>query len=675
MAGYDIGISGLDAAQRALSVIGNNIANSATEGFHRQDIDLRPADEAMVHGTMIGRGVNFAGIRRQVNAFLESEIVRQQSMLSALERRSDSLNVIETALGELTETGLSTALDNFFGSMYELSLRPADVSLQTAVISAAESLTTQIGNLGIVLGNLQESFYTEAQNVAAQINDLSAQIARLNQQIYNQQVNGQDASNIMDQRDQLIKEIGEKVGVRTYTREYGIVDVVVAEIPLVVGTVAGRVQIGLVENGGAYRLGIAPEGTESYSTEVSGGTLGALFELRNSIIGDIQGKFDRFTQTLISEVNKLHLQGVGSAGSFTSLTGWTMNKSSVADFVPPVTDGVIHIRVTDPSGAIRCYSVAVNSSSTLQSVAADLAAVPGLEDNTGVNADRLQIVANTGYKFDFVPGVLPTPTATVPSPLAGAGVAPEQAPPAIAVSGLYTGDVNQIYTCTVNTAVPGDTLAIGNGSMELVVTDGSGTTVAKLQIGSEYVPGTALVIDEGIEITLGSNGASPGCFNDGDVFTIEALADSDTSGFLAAVGMNVFFTGSDSSSIGLSDAIRQSGSRIAVSRGAEGTDNRNILALARLGDKTLDGLGNLNLKDYYRQIAVNVGEQLSVTRLQYENGDSIMRNLLQQRDQISGVDINEQAAKMMIFERMFQAMAKYMNTVTATQDAVMNILQ
>ena len=183
------------------------------------------------------------------------------------------------------------------------------------------------------------------------------------------------------------------------------------------------------------------------------------------------------------------------------------------------------------------------------------------------------------------------------------------------------------------------------------------------------------MIDEGIEITLGSNGASPGCFNDGDVFTIEALADSDTSGFLAAVGMNVFFTGSDSSSIGLSDAIRQSGSRIAVSRGAEGTDNRNILALARLGDKTLDGLGNLNLKDYYRQIAVNVGEQLSVTRLQYENGDSIMRNLLQQRDQISGVDINEQAAKMMIFERMFQAMAKYMNTVTATQDAVMNILQ
>lgn len=674
MAGFNIGISGLDAAQRALSIIGNNIANAATEGYHRQEVNLRPADESPVGGVMLGQGVNFAGIRRMVDAFLEAEITRQQSSLSALQRRSDSLYVIESSLGELTEASLSGALDRFFGTMYELSLRPEDVSLQTALISAAESLTTQIGNVGTVLSSLQDSFYTEAQSAAGRINDLTAQVARLNQEIYNQRVQGEDASNMMDQRDQLIKDLGELVDVRIYEREYGITDVVAAEIPLVVGSVAGRVQVGLMETETGQQMGLAPEGSESYSSNVGGGTLGGLFELRNSRVRDIRDQFNRFTQTLISEVNKIHLQGVGSAGSFTSLTGWTMNESDVTDFVPPVTDGILHVRVIDPSGQARRYAVTVDSSSTLESVAADLAAIPGLEDATGVSAGRLQIVANTGYQFDFLPGVLSTPSTTVPNPLAGAGAGADQAPPAIQVSGLYTGSVNQVFTCTVNTSPPGQTLAVGNGTMEVVVRDGSGTAVATLQIGQDYEPGMSLVMADGIEISLDTNGLSGGYLNDGDVFTIEALANSDTSGFLAAVGMNTFFTGTDSSSIGIADAIRQSGGRIAVSRNAGGEDNRNIVALARLGEESLAALGDMGIKDYYRQIAVDVGQQLSVTEMQQKNGEAMLQNLLEQRDQISGVDVNEQASMMMIYERMFQAMARYMNTISTTQDTILGIL-
>ena len=72
---------------------------------------------------------------------------------------------------------------------------------------------------------------------------------------------------------------------------------------------------------------------------------------------------------------------------------------------------------------------------------------------------------------------------------------------------------------------------------------------------------------------------------------------------------------------------------------------------------------------------MDVGHELSVARLQQENGDAVMRNLLEQRDQVSGVDVNEQASKMMIFERMFQAVAKYMTTISKTQDMMMNILR
>jgi len=57
MAGYEIGISGIRTAQRALDIIGNNIANAATEGYHRQDIDLRPADASYTGGFLLGQGV------------------------------------------------------------------------------------------------------------------------------------------------------------------------------------------------------------------------------------------------------------------------------------------------------------------------------------------------------------------------------------------------------------------------------------------------------------------------------------------------------------------------------------------------------------------------------------------------------------------------------------------
>ena len=117
MAGYEIGISGLHAAQKALDIIGNNIANAATEGYHRQEVDLRPADEVYTNGQMVGQGVEYAGVRRMVNEIIESELLRQSSSLADIEKRLETLRTIENAFGELSSEGLSTALDNFFAPM------------------------------------------------------------------------------------------------------------------------------------------------------------------------------------------------------------------------------------------------------------------------------------------------------------------------------------------------------------------------------------------------------------------------------------------------------------------------------------------------------------------------------------------------------------------------------
>ena len=180
MAGYEIGISGLHAAQQALDVIGNNIANAATEGYHRQEVDLRPADEVYTNGQMVGQGVYNAGARRLIDQILESELLRQNSSIADIEKRLGTLRMIENAFGELSSEGLSTALDHFFAAFNDLSLHPDDVNLQSSLLSSAETLANHFNNLGTVISDIEEAVYNEAVSSVERINLLAGQIAQMN---------------------------------------------------------------------------------------------------------------------------------------------------------------------------------------------------------------------------------------------------------------------------------------------------------------------------------------------------------------------------------------------------------------------------------------------------------------------------------------------------------------
>ena len=675
MAGYEIGISGLHAAQQALDIIGNNIANAATEGYHRQEVDLRPADEVYTNGQMVGQGVEYAGVRRLVNEILESELLRQGSSLADIEKRLETLRTIENAFGELSSEGLSTALDNFFASFNDLSLQPDDVNLQSSVLSSAETLANHFRSLGTVISNIEEMVYNEAVSSVERINLLAGQIARMNTEVYTQEMRGNDANNTMDQRDMLIAELSELIGIRTVVRDTGMVDITASDVSLVVGSTATELEAGLVLDGQQYQLGLRPKETQEYDTNISGGVLGGLFKLKNELVHGVKTQLDMLAQSIISQTNQLHVQGVGANGTFTMLSGWTMAETDVAKMEPPVTDGQIHIRVTDSTGQVTRHMVSVDGSSTLSSIAADIASIPGLDQNTGVNTGRLQIIANSGYSFDFLGGTLSVPNTTVPDPLVGAGAGLDQLPPAIGVSGGYTGTVDETYTCTVKTTPPGQTYAIGSGTMELEIQNTAGAVLKTVNIGEGYVAGTSFILDNGVKIRLEANGISPGYLNDAEQFTIEALASSDSSGFLAAVGVNSFFSGTDANSIGVSGFVRDSGSNIAVSRTVEMTDNLNASAIAALGDSAQDALGNLSPKEFYRKLVVDLGNEVSITEMQHSNVQSIHHSLEQQRDEISGVDINEQASLMMLYERMFQAMARYMNTISETYETVLTIIQ
>jgi flagellar hook-associated protein 1 FlgK len=657
MDSYSIGLSGLDAAQKAIDVIGNNIANTATPGYHRQRIELTPGYSSQVGAIVLGGGVKVAGVSRMVDSLLEREILLQQSSLAQLSRELDSLRTIETAFGELSESSsLSAAIDDFFNALQDLSAYPGESIWQSQVLSSAEAMASHFRTLGEFLATLEAQIRLEAEQIVEKINTLTSQITDLNGQIKQIEISGAQANNLRAQRDQRITELSELIGVQTLSREYGVVDVVAGGIQVVIDTSAVELEVGLQ---GDDNLAITVAGAYSYITNVQGGQLGGLLSLKNSIVSDIQDDLDTLASTIIKQINQYHVQGVGSDGSFTELTGWSMTSENLADFDPPVTDGKIYIRVTNTSTeAVTRSEIDVDASTdTLTTIAAKISAVTGV--TASVNSSRLTILADTNYTFDFLPAVLPEPTLTDFD---------DASPPTVSVSGIYTGTVNDTFRFTVK----GDG-SVGNGTLQLEVKDGggAGSVVAALNIGSGYAAGDELDVGNGIKISLTTGNLAE---SNGDYFDVDAFGNTDTSGVLAAVGINTFFSGSGTADIAVCSDIAAAPGRIATSLGPEMTDSTNALRMAGLKEQAQSSLNDMSPGEFYGRLVTDLGQQISIKEMQEDNSELIVLNLANQKNDISGIDINDEATKLLIFEQMFQAMAKYLSTVQSSLFALMEIV-
>ena len=204
-------------------------------------------------------------------------------------------------------------------------------------------MANQFNTLGKYLDNLQVETKSQVDDDVKQINTLSGQIAELNGNIQHIEMTGGQANNLVDQRDALISKMSELTGVQTQEMDNGVVNVSACGVSVVVGTNAINLEAGLQSDG---KLGISAAGTYAYDTTVDGGKLGGLLEIYNNTASSIHTNLDTLASSIIQQVNKCHVQGIGTDGSFTELDGQTMPSGSISDYVPPVSDGSFFIRVT-----------------------------------------------------------------------------------------------------------------------------------------------------------------------------------------------------------------------------------------------------------------------------------------------------------------------------------------
>lgn len=206
-----IGRSALLAYQLALQVVGNNISNMATEGYTRQSPVLSPATGVTLpEGFQPGGGVALSGLQRNVDETLESRYRVSLGQEAGGAVRQQILGRIEGLMNELTSTDLSTLLNDFFNSFSTLQTKPHDTAARTMVLTAAQSVTSEIQRQRTSVYELRQELNGDLAGSAQQVNQLADEIAELNVRIAEIESTGRGLSGTLrDQRDAVLRQISD----------------------------------------------------------------------------------------------------------------------------------------------------------------------------------------------------------------------------------------------------------------------------------------------------------------------------------------------------------------------------------------------------------------------------------------------------------------------------------
>jgi len=411
-----VGRSGLLANQVALQTTGNNLANIATEGYHRQRITLSPLrNQEIQNGVFVGTGVGIQSITRIVDEALESRLRGSITDQSGSLISQDLLRQIESIENEFSEIDLSTRLSKFFNAWSELANNPQDLSLRTLVLQEGKTIADFVSNLRGEFTALRSQVDNAADTGAERVDGLLTQIAELNRRISVQEHGTGGAAGLRDQRDSLLQELAKHIDISTVEQTNGSVDVFIGSLPIILNGQSRGVELKTEKVDGERQISLVVSSDQS-PLDISNGELGAIVAFRKQDLQEAIDTLDTFAAQLIFQTNRVHSQGQGTVGydDLTNVyqvldTAAALNDSDATglDFTPAHGSFLIH--VTQKSTGQRVSTrvdidldgVNSGADTTLTSLAADLDAADDISAAIGTDG-RITITADSGgFEFTF----------------------------------------------------------------------------------------------------------------------------------------------------------------------------------------------------------------------------------------------------------------------------------
>lgn len=211
---FNIGVSGLYAAQRGLSVTSNNIANATTEGYSRQVLRQEASKALSGMGVgMLGTGVTTTGIERIRDAYLDIKLWKQNASLGEYNIKTTQNSLIESVFGEPNDEGFTKVISDLFGAFDNLSIDPTQAERKAALKQSIISFCKYFNNISASLSSFQQDLNFELKSKVEEINTLAAKVASLNSQIYQAELYGDDANSLRDQREMCVDRLSELINI------------------------------------------------------------------------------------------------------------------------------------------------------------------------------------------------------------------------------------------------------------------------------------------------------------------------------------------------------------------------------------------------------------------------------------------------------------------------------
>jgi flagellar hook-associated protein 1 FlgK len=402
---FQIGRTGLTAAQLGTQVTGNNLSNLATPGYSRQSILFAPARDQRFGTSLYGRGVDVLGVRRNVDTALQQRLWGSISSEQGANESLRQLSNLESTVANLNGDNVASQLSAFFTSWQQLADNPNDPTRRGTVVAQGSAIATYLQSTRNQLTDSTTQLDRELGVNVNRANDLLGQIADLNTAIVVSEGGQGTANDLRDRRDQLVTELSQYVNVTTVEQTSGVVDVLVGSTPIVLNGASRGLELKPITN---------PDGTQGVQVQtinvpekinITSGKIGAQLSARGTLVNDTIKNLDAITTQLIFQLNKIYSSSY-SRTSQSSYTGTVPiaasdrtlafndpNNTSLANLPFKVGTGSFVISVASGNGARQNVQIDITSTTTTQDVVNQInARVPGVSASYDP-AGNLQIKA------------------------------------------------------------------------------------------------------------------------------------------------------------------------------------------------------------------------------------------------------------------------------------------
>ncbi len=699
----NIGQSGLRAQQATIATTGNNIANVDTPGYSRQYVQLEDAYALNMKPGSQGLGVDAVQVLRRFDQFVEVSFLDKSAEASRWEEQTNTMTSVESIFNESNRTGINDAMSAFFKAWEDLALRPDDPATRQNLVSLADNLGLLMNQTMDDLDDIRHQMDLSIQVDVDRANELIENIAQLNKQIA--QATIPDTSNpndLLDKRDVAVRELATLLDVTTETTAEG--EFVVrtsAGMPLVQGIETFELQFlgPRAENNllstSEYEGEVIFDGADAYEYTIemtNGGNGGDVPPRSYRVSLDGGSTWVRNADGSIQEFQVTDTDGNGEIDpvqvhdlniSFTEMNDFTTGDK----FTVMPKSGVYFIEPTRGPQNITPQTNFSGVENEQRLTGGSITAHFDVRDNhIGVYEDEMDAIAEAliwelnklhsegaGLDFqNFYAGSERVGDTAIPlsTPQSGLNFYDRIEGGTIQLH-LYNAD-----TCAYmeGASLDFDSVTPGVQSFDPAI---HSLVDVRDAINDTYGDNlSAEIIDGKLNLTSNAAGNPP----------LDFAVGEDTTGLMAALGINTFFQGTDASTIAVNTELHTNHNRINA--GYVNGDNE-----LNPGDNALaNNIGDLFTKDitmqtpwrtttdqsiveYYSTLVSRVGADTRTAQPNAEYNTALADDLSNQQQAVSGVNLDEEMANLIKYQHAYTAAAKLITTADQMLETLLGLKQ